>query len=293
MDDIKTKKHHKKVKDLISHAFHYSQDQRQYAKSVELYNEALDIQINLLQLDVDGNNISVASTRNDMGIVHCKMGHYDESIVCLWDALATKKTHYGDDHLKVAATLYNLAVCHTCRHEYEMAREIFEEALLITTKKLGNFHLDVSSILHKKGIVHFKLQEEILAGACFRQAFAIRKRHLGNMHLLIAETTRWLGNLEMQKDRRKEAIQYYKNALRIAKQAEGLQQRKRAEIAMVLSCVCQFYFSYDDRRDDVEQAGRDALYIFSTMSILPKEDIELMESKDRVEKIFDQLQIKI
>mmetsp|Transcript_15619 Transcript_15619/g.24288 ORF Transcript_15619/g.24288 Transcript_15619/m.24288 type:complete len:312 (+) Transcript_15619:94-1029(+) len=289
MEDAETQKYHKKVKDLISHAFHYSQGNQQYAKSLELYNEALEIQLNLLKLDA-GTNINVASTRNDMGIVQCKMGNYEESIMCLWDALATKKTYYGDDHLKVAATLYNLAVCHACRREYEMAREIFDEALLITTKKLGNFHLDVSSILQQKGMVHFKLREEILAGACFRQALRIRKRHLGNMHLLIAETMRWLGNLEMLKGKKTEAIKYYKNALRISKQSEGL--RKRAEVAMVLSCICQFYFSYEDRRDDAEQAGRDALYIFGTMTI-PKEDLELIESKDRVDKILDQLQISI
>ena len=72
----------------------------------------------------------MATTLNNLGVAHGKLGNYARERDLLEEALKIKEVHYGKEHFKVATTLKNLAATYGELGD-DKKKDLLERALKI------------------------------------------------------------------------------------------------------------------------------------------------------------------
>eukprot|EP00814_Leptocylindrus_danicus_P008125 CAMPEP_0116034288 /NCGR_PEP_ID=MMETSP0321-20121206/19515_1 /TAXON_ID=163516 /ORGANISM="Leptocylindrus danicus var. danicus, Strain B650" /LENGTH=235 /DNA_ID=CAMNT_0003510565 /DNA_START=81 /DNA_END=788 /DNA_ORIENTATION=+ len=125
--------------------------------ALSAYEEALELQE---QSDHSGKHtIYIASTLNNIGLVHRKLGSTKKAMDCYTRALNIKRRVLGMNHEDVAVLLHNIGSMHADRKEFTEAMECFGEALMISLEKLGSNNINVGNILKSIGSVHLHRRE--------------------------------------------------------------------------------------------------------------------------------------
>ena len=134
-----------------------------------------------------------AYLRATLGNVYRDLGEYTSAEAMHRDALALRKTLFGDEHPDVAASLHGLAEDLRNQHRFAEAEPVFQQALAMRRTLLGEEHLDVAQTLFHLGLL-FDLQNNgSRAEPFFRQALALQRKFLNKGHPSIAETLDQLG----------------------------------------------------------------------------------------------------
>jgi serine/threonine-protein kinase len=127
-----------------------------------------------------------ATLMETMGTVYRDLGLFDKATPLLREALATRRTVLGNEHLEVARSLHDLATVLRAKGDYAGAEALLGEALAIQRRGLGNEHVDVAKSLNSLGAVLLVKGDFTGAEALFREALALRRKLLGSEHPEVA-----------------------------------------------------------------------------------------------------------
>ena len=76
----------------------------------------------------------MASTYNNIGLVHHNKGEYDKALEHYKKALAIDLKQLGPEHSDLASTYGNIGNVHNENAEYDKAQEYYQKALAINLK---------------------------------------------------------------------------------------------------------------------------------------------------------------
>ena len=79
--------------------------------------------------------MDVATSYNNLGVVHDNLGNYEQAKKYYHRALAITLKQLGPEHVDVATSYNNLGLVHEKLGNYEQAKEFCELALNIRQKK--------------------------------------------------------------------------------------------------------------------------------------------------------------
>ena len=82
-------------------------------------------------------NVQVATSYNNLGVVHEKLGDFEKAKEYQELALSITQKKPGPENVQVATSYNNLGYVHEQLGYFEKAKEYHELALSITQKKLG------------------------------------------------------------------------------------------------------------------------------------------------------------
>jgi len=179
-----------------------------------------------------------ATTLNNIGVAHEKLGEFKESLSTHKKALDIRRDVLGPTHIEVGTTLNNMAVVFQNQGNFQDAMSRYEQALSIQTKTLGPNHHHVASTMMNMGIVYEKLGKYEAAMSQYENALVIRMDQLGPTHIEVANT---LHNMGIVHEKRKE----FKLALSKYKQSLDIERRqldpKHLSIAESLHSIANVY----------------------------------------------------
>jgi len=123
-------------------------DEGKYAEALDLFQEALGIQLKVLG---DGHP-DVAWSYNNIGIALNGQGQYEEAIKMHEKALEIRMATLDNRHELVADSYYNMGCVLGNQAKCKEAVEMFRQALDIYLEVHGNRHEDVANTYHEMGI---------------------------------------------------------------------------------------------------------------------------------------------
>ena len=199
----------------------------QYAKAIEYYNEALEIDEEL------ENEAGIARDLNSLGMVYNSWDQYDKAINCFEEALEIDRI-LGME-ADAAVCLNNIGLVYDSWGQYDRAIEYYEEALVID-KGLEN-EAGIAISLNNIGMVYNAWGKYDRAITCFDEALA-KNNSLGQDDQ-VAITLNNIGYVYDSRGQYDKAIEYYEKALVIDKRLG-----REASIAEDLNNIGMVYYSY-------------------------------------------------
>jgi len=82
----------------------------------------------------------VATSYNNIGLVHDNKGEYDKALEHYQKCLAIELKKLGPEHPSVAISYHNMALAYKAKKDLAKAKEHWEKAYEIFLKKLGPNH---------------------------------------------------------------------------------------------------------------------------------------------------------
>lgn len=166
-----------------------------------------------------GEDLSVATSLVNLGIVCSDGGDYAGAETAYRRALAIRMKALGAEHPDVARTLNNLGVVFFHRGEYAAAREQHERALAIREKALGPRHADVATSLSNLALVSGVTGDYAQARPLLERALSIREEALGPEHPYVSTTLSDLASVLFALGDYDEARVFYERSLAVAEKA--------------------------------------------------------------------------
>ncbi|OEU09400.1 TPR-like protein, partial [Fragilariopsis cylindrus CCMP1102] len=213
-----------------------------------------------------------AATHQDIGIVQCRSGDYDQALRSLQMCLEIQEQVFGGYSPEIAITRSHLG--HTIVErghdgddllEHRGALQQYRKALVVREKCLGEDHLDVAASYQNIGQSLCKLGDFQGALAAYRESLSILESLLGENHADVAIAHSLLGNVLHEQGDFQGAMEEYSIALAIREEVFGKSHVATAEshtqIGQLLTDVQDY--------DEAETRHRKALRIRDT--ILGKE----------------------
>ncbi len=117
------------------------------------------------------NSIQVASTLNNIGLVHQSKGQFDKALEYLNKCLEIQTKILGSNSIQVASTLNNIGVIYYNKGHFNKALECYNKCLEIRTKILGFDSTQVASTLENIRMVSQK--KELLGNLSFANCIHI------------------------------------------------------------------------------------------------------------------------
>ena len=198
-----------------------------------------------------------ARMQHIIGRVSGRLGMHDEALPLLEQALETRRTLLGDDHLDVAETLIERGDLLYAEGEYERSEASFREALGIRRATFSEDHPLVAEAMSKRGQAQHALGKLDEADASFRSALAIQQQVLGDEHAEVATTMSTLASLLEDRGEYAEAESLHTASLAMRRNLYG---RQHPTIAVGLKNLAIFLRSMN-RYEDAEPFLREAIDI--------------------------------
>lgn len=171
-----------------------------YDSALYYYNHAINLQ---------GDNIKVSSSLNNIGVIYKELSNYDSAIVYHKQALVLEEIH-GRDWGK-AFTLNNIANVYLSQGKYDEALRYYNESLEIRRK--NRLFDDVASSLNNIGNVYKKMDEYDKALRYLEMSLAICDS-IGDKEKT-ANTLNSIGNFFRQRRSFDKAREYYEKSLQL------------------------------------------------------------------------------
>ena len=162
-----------------------------------------------------------ATLMDTMGDVHRNLGLYDKAIPLLREALETRKTALGNEHVDVATSLNNLGNVLYDKGDYGAAEGLYRDALAMRRKLLGNEHQDVATSLSNLANVLYRKGDYPGAEGLHREALAMRRKLLGHEHSDVAKSLNNLAIVLMEKGDYAGAEDLYRESLSMLRKLFG------------------------------------------------------------------------
>ncbi|MBL0265749.1 MAG: tetratricopeptide repeat protein [Leptospiraceae bacterium] len=180
----------------------------EYNNALEYYNKALNIQKKYL----GENNLDVATTLCNIGLVYESKGEYDSALEYLNQALSIQKEK-SDVKSSLGITYNNIGSVNVHKGEYDKAMEYYEKSLSISLKKKGDRSTSIATDYNNIGEV-FRLKNDLdKAFEYYEKAINIRLEKLGGRHPDVATTYNNVGGAFLQKGDYNKALEYFQKAV--------------------------------------------------------------------------------
>jgi tetratricopeptide (TPR) repeat protein len=199
---------------LMGH-MHYQK--KEYTSSIELYQQALQIQRDFFGSD---DSLEIASTLNSIGLVLFQEGILDLAKACFTDSLRTRLKVLGPNHRDVAILWYDIATIYLETGNDELALKLYRETLRVEKFALGEKHRDVILTIQHLGLVHQQRGDLDEAEKYFSEALEIERHNGGNESAAVIKLLNLLGNIYMQRANVDKMMKCYIEATRLI-QANG------------------------------------------------------------------------
>lgn len=165
--------------------------------------EKAEQELELRQSLSASDDVDIARSLHDLGVLASVAGQYDRSETLLQRAMDTRRAALGNNDPSVAETLLARIPGLLFLSRKTEAGAAGLEALAIVREAYGEEHENVARAMYWLGVVSNEqidaaLTSHTSAGSYLRDALAIQRRRLGPEHVDIAETMIALGHTELR-----------------------------------------------------------------------------------------------
>jgi len=223
-------------------------------RDTKMLHEILDKTAVRVGKDLKNQPDVEAELRNTIGNVYAELGDYTKADAMLRQALALRKSVFGDKHLRVADSLHDLGALRRDQGKPAEAEALFRQALAMRRELLGNEHPEVANSLNSIGAALFDQGNFAKAEEFHRQALALRKTLFGNEHPLLATTLANLGTALWYENKFPEAEAAYRETLAMQRKLMGDEHPDVATSLHNLACVLQSQGSFSEAEPLCKQA---------------------------------------
>ena len=167
------------------------------------------------------NHVDVATSFNNIGLVHYNLGDLGLAKQYYEKALAIQIEQLGFNHVSVATSYNNIGLVHYKLGDQEEAKQYHERALAIQIEQLGSSHVNVATSYNNIGNVHSDLGKLKQAKQYHEKALAIQIEQLGSNHDNVATSYNNIGGVYQDLGHLEQAKMYYEKALVIQTEQLG------------------------------------------------------------------------
>nr|MCH9681062.1 tetratricopeptide repeat protein [Deltaproteobacteria bacterium] len=173
------------------------------------------------RLDLDPDDLEVANTYANLGVILTLKGDYERALAAHGHALETRRSVLGPDHPDVASVFDDIGRAHRGRAAFPEALAAHRQALAIREASLGPEHLLVAATSSNIGNIYQSRLELDEALDHHRRALAIREARLPEDHLDTAISTSVIGTIQHAKGDRAAALDSQQRALAMLERSLG------------------------------------------------------------------------
>lgn len=186
------------------------------------WNSALDYAVNALRirkLVLGTENLEYAESVSQLGDIQLALSKHSEALNCYVEALKGFSVVEGRGHITVAQCLEKIGSIYMGQDQHSEAIESFKRAMKIYTETLGGLTSQVAGVLLALGKAEVRKESPDKAIAYLKQSILISKEI--NDDTAVAEALYEIGAVLESKGKRGEAMECYKETLRLAVAAES------------------------------------------------------------------------
>lgn len=220
--------------ELLLKAADYLDQRSQYERAKALYQQALQIQIQLCGLE----HPNVASLQSKLAYLYRLLGDYEQAEVLFQSAERVLEQALGPQHPEVAYPLEGLAMVYYEQGKYELAEPLQQRALQIREQTRGLEHPEVSLSLIRLGNIYFEQGKYELAEVVYQRSLLIREQVWGQGHFRLAGPLSNLGDVYREQGKYELAEALYQRAVRIDEQTLG---PAHLDVAFTLVSLADLY----------------------------------------------------
>lgn len=151
--------------------------EKDFVEAKELFERALE----LLEQG-EHPDPRAATTFNNLGAVHEKLGEYEEAELRYRNSLAVIEIIQGPNHPDIAMGLNNLAALYFSQNDFRKAEPLWKRALEISERILGDSHPHLVQPLVTLGMVTQAQQKFDQAETFYVRAIRITEHSLNTQH---------------------------------------------------------------------------------------------------------------
>ena len=223
-----------------------SEGERQ--KSIESYGKALKLYEQVLkkiERQRGSKHIDVAHVCERLGGLYSAKGAQQKAIESYERALAIKERELGQDHDNVGRICFNLGELYTITRAHDKAMKTFLRALRIMENKPDGYgDLDVSYVCIRLGELYANQKAYTASLQSYKRALRMAKKSLESDHLYVALSHGGLGSTYEAIGERDQAIEHYKEALRILRKVRYPGDPYEKKIERALKRVQKTWFDW-------------------------------------------------
>ncbi len=185
--------------------------------------ELCETQLSHAKVTYGEESEQVATTLNNLGILHQNLGQFDEAEPLYHQAIEIARKTIGEDHPYFARQLNNLAALYEDMGRYAEAEPLYHQAIEFGRRTSGEDHPDFATRLNNLAGLYQAMGRYKEAEPLYHQAIEIDRKTLGEDHPNFAKRLNNIGFLYYSQERFSEAAPLLKQALAIreAKLPEG------------------------------------------------------------------------
>ena len=181
------------------------------------FERIADIQRLLLGED----NPDYATSLNDIGYCHLRLGHYDKALECHLKAADIRRSTLGEGHADYAVSLNNIGGCYSDLGDYRKALEYHLKAADIRKSVLGESHPDYAASLNNIGGCYSNLGAYGKALEYYQQSSDILRSVLGEDDPGYATSLNNIGYCHSRLGDFAKALEYYRQSSDILRSTLG------------------------------------------------------------------------
>lgn len=240
--------------ELLMKAADYLDQRSQYERAKALYQQALQLQIQIFGLE----HPSVASLQSKLAYLYRLLGDYEQAEPLFQSAERVLEQALGPQHPEVAYPLEGLAMVYYEQGKYELAEPLQQRALQIREQTRGLEHPEVALSLIRLGNIYFEQGKYELAEVVYQRSLLIREQVWGEGHFRLAGPLSNLGDLYRKKGQYELAEALFQRAARIEEQTLG---PDHPDVAFTLVSLADLYREWGKYKES-EQLYRRTFAIF-------------------------------
>ena len=190
-------------------------------RDTQMLREILDHTARRVGQDLNHQPEVQAELLNTLGNVYRELGDYPKADAMIREALALRKSVFGEKHPRVADSLHDLGALLRDQGKPADAETLFRQALAMRRELLGIEHPEVANSLDAIGVAlsdQGKLPE---AEDFHRQSLALRKKLFGEEHVDVAGSLHNLGTVFLMEGKYPEAEAIFRRVIATRKQLLG------------------------------------------------------------------------
>jgi tetratricopeptide (TPR) repeat protein len=188
--------------------------QGEFEKSLKAYNTALKTQ----RVSVGDDDISIALTLGNIGVVHLQQGNLDKAEKALQSSLEIK--HRLAPDMIVADTLNNLGNCANLRGDYDASMFYYKGSWNDLQRKHGR-RADIANALFNIGRLEIQNENWEESLKILSKAYHLNREVYGVNHIYLAQTLELVGFVHVQTGNFDTALVSVTTALGIYRTTQG------------------------------------------------------------------------
>jgi len=193
-------------------------DDGQYDKAIEYYNESLLIKNKALGKD----HLKSASLYNNLGHTYEKKQEHNNALKNHLQSLSIKKKKLGREHESTAISYNNIGLVYSKKGDVDKSLESHQKALAIRKRVLGKNHASTARSYNNLGAIYKKKKDHKKALNYYKKCLAIFEKEFGKDHPNTATAYNNIAFIYEETNQLDMAAEYMKKTLDIEEKVHGL-----------------------------------------------------------------------